>query len=66
MKMSKAILELEMPESCRTCPIKRYLHYGWVEHICGITGEQIADKGRRSDCPLKLVDNPELPREESI
>jgi hypothetical protein len=63
--MPKAILELEMPESCETCPIKRYLHYdwveyicgyGWVEYICGITGEEIANKGRRPDCPLKLVD----------
>jgi hypothetical protein len=54
--MPKAILELEMPESCETCPIKRYLHYGWVEYICGITGEEIANKGRRSDCPLKLVE----------
>lgn len=45
-----------MPESCETCPIKRYLHYGWVEYICGITGEEIANKGRRSDCPLKLVE----------
>ena len=51
--MSKAILELpEMPESCETCPIKRY---SWVEYICGIIGEEIANKGRRSDCPLKLV-----------
>jgi DNA-directed RNA polymerase subunit RPC12/RpoP len=54
--MPKAILELEMPESCETCPIKRYLHYGWVEYICGITGEEITNKGRRSDCPLKLVE----------
>ena len=51
--MAKVILELpEMPESCETCPIKRY---SWVEYICGIIGEEIANKGRRSDCPLKLV-----------
>ena len=54
--MPKAILELEMPVSCETCPIKRYFHYGWVEYICVITGEEIANKGRRSDCPLKLAD----------
>ncbi len=54
--MPKAILELEMPGSCETCPIKRYLHYGWVEYICSITGEEIANKGRRSDCPLKPVE----------
>ena len=54
--MPKAILELEMPENCETCPIKRYLHYGWVEYICGITGEEIANKGRRSDCPLRLLE----------
>ncbi|MEG6613746.1 hypothetical protein V6C42_12900 [Pseudoclostridium thermosuccinogenes] len=49
-----------MPESCKTCPIKRYLHYGWVEYICGVTGEQIADKGRRPDCPLKLMEGKEV------
>lgn len=58
--MPKAILELEMPVSCETCPIKRYFHYGWVEYICVITGEEITNKGRRSDCPLKLVEGKEV------
>ena len=58
--MPKAILELEMPESCETCPINIYLHYGWIEYICGITGEEIANKGRHSDCPLKLVEGKEV------
>ncbi len=25
-------------------------------YVCTITGKGIADKGRRSDCPLKLVE----------
>ena len=54
--MPKAILELEMPMSCTTCPLQKLLYYGWVEYICIITGERIADEGRRPDCPLKEVD----------
>jgi hypothetical protein len=61
--MPKAILELEMPGGCETCPIKRYFHYGWVEYICGITGEEIANKGRRSDCPLNPVDTDMLEKQ---
>lgn len=61
--MPKAILELEMPESCRTCPIKRYLtsdYLHWTAYICDITGEQIADEGRHPKCPLKLVEGKEV------
>ena len=58
--MPKAILELEMPRNCKNCPLKYYLDYSernypWEDYVCTITGKGIADKGRRSDCPLKLV-----------
>ena len=60
--MAKAILELpEMPRNCKNCPLKYYLDYSernypWEDYVCTITGKGIADKGRRSDCPLKLVE----------
>lgn len=59
--MAKAILELEMPRNCKNCPLKYYLDYSernypWEDYACIITGKGIADKGRRPDCPLKLVE----------
>ena len=59
--MPKAILELEMPRNCKNCPLKYYLDYSecdypWEDYVCTIIGKGIADKGRRSDCPLKLVE----------
>ena len=64
--MAKAILELEMPRNCKNCPLKYYLDYGernylWEDYVCTIIGKGIADKGRRSDCPLKLVEDKVLP-----
>lgn len=55
--MPKAILELpEMPIRCASCPFIKYVSYGWVKYLCNITSEEIANEGRRPDCPLKLVD----------
>jgi hypothetical protein len=59
--MAKAILELEMPRNCKNCPLKYYLDYSernypWEDYVCTIIGKGIADKGRRSDCPLKPVE----------
>lgn len=59
--MAKAILELEMPRSCKKCPLKYYLDYSernypWEDYACIIIGKGIVDKGRRPDCPLKLVE----------
>jgi hypothetical protein len=67
--MPKAILELpEMPRSCQKCPLTYYLDYSernypWEDCACIITGKGIADKGRRSDCPLKLVDTDMLEKQ---
>jgi hypothetical protein len=52
MKMPKAILELEMPESCSNCPLE---FSGRMEGFCAIT-EFVTDlyrDKRRPDCPLK-------------
>jgi hypothetical protein len=60
--MPKAILELpKMPRSCKKCPLKYYLDYSernypWEDYACIITGKGIANKGRRSDCPLNPVE----------
>lgn len=52
-KMPKAILELEMPESCSNCPLE---FSGRMEGFCAIT-EFVTDSyrnKRRPDCPLKV------------
>jgi DNA-directed RNA polymerase subunit RPC12/RpoP len=54
--MPKAILELEMPESCWQCEL-----YSAAQNCCNvivIVGHYAIcpSKGRRSDCPLKLVE----------
>ena len=55
--MAKAILELEMPESCWQCPCiqDRTETYRW----CGAVGGDCPNppyEKRRDDCPLKLAD----------
>ena len=59
--MAKAILELEMPESCWQCPCiqDRTETYRW----CGAVGGDCPNppyEKRRDDCPLKLVENKEV------
>ena len=61
MKTMKAILELEMPESCIKCPLMTYknpiciycapLKRGWI-------GTRYMNKKHR-DCPLKPVEGEE-------
>jgi hypothetical protein len=56
--MPKAILELEMPESCWQCPCiqDRTETYRW----CGAVGGDCPNppyEKRRDDCPLKLVES---------
>lgn len=56
--MAKAILELEMPESCRGgCPFYK------IGDICDILSSRnhhmpvyTPSKGKHKDCPLKLAD----------
>jgi hypothetical protein len=60
-KMTKAILELEMPESCWQCPCiqDRTETYRW----CGAVGGDCPNppyEKRRDDCPLKLVKDKEV------
>ena len=55
--MAKAILELEMPESCWQCPCiqNRTGTYRW----CGAVGGDCPNppyEKRRDDCPLKPVE----------
>lgn len=58
----KAILELpKMPESCSECPCAQYYdtygECGAIEYdIDGDFRPVLPSEGRRSDCPLKLVD----------
>jgi hypothetical protein len=59
--MPKAILELEMPEGCRGgCPFYKVCDIcdilsSWNHHMPVYT----PSKGRRKDCPLKLVEGKE-------
>jgi len=58
--MPKAILELEMPENCWQCEL-----YSTGHNCCTvivIVGHYAIcpNKGRRTDCPLKLVEDKEV------
>ena len=63
--MPKAILELEMPQSCRGgCPFYKVCDIcdilsSWNHHMPVYT----PSKGRRKDCPLKLVEGRRLSHE---
>mgnify|MGYP000895793024 CR=1 FL=1 len=57
--MPKAILELEMPESCKECILCiPYSDKNDFDYCAGIPKGscECALEGRRSDCPLKLVE----------
>lgn len=62
--MPKAILELEMPESCHDCQLRNYINLpigsrGYISEtilICYISGKRCVGEGRRPDCPLKPVE----------
>ncbi len=49
--MPKAILELEMPESCRACKLGHYDELYGLTH-CDILRECMPYAGRRPDCLL--------------
>jgi len=58
--MAKAILELEMPESCRECPFYK------ITDICDILSAWnnympvlVPSEGKHPDCPLKEVEEDE-------
>ena len=59
--MSKAILELEMPENCKEC-----LLHSWESNECTLTlmCKILLVNGlphkRREDCPLKPVEDKEV------
>ena len=55
--MAKAILELEMPQSCRECPFYK------ITDICDILSAWnnympvlVPSEGKHPDCPLKEVE----------
>jgi hypothetical protein len=50
----KAILEMEMPESCYVCRLC-YCHIANGLYICNATNKEIVPykSKRREDCPLK-------------
>jgi len=51
--MPKAILELEMPENCKTCPCCRIV--GNMT-FCEVLYDWSMSENRHPDCPLKLVE----------
>ena len=51
--MPKAILELEMPESCGQCPCS---HFSYNIGICNVILHFCPEEGRHKYCPLKLVE----------
>ena len=58
-QMPKAILELEMPESCKQCKLGHYDELYGITH-CDILRECMPYEGRHPDCPLKLVKDKEV------
>ena len=56
--MVKAILELEMPESCRECQVlyKELRDGEDVWFVCTYLNKSCPQEGKRPDCPLKLVE----------
>jgi len=59
--MGKAILIMEMPESCTECPVVEYYEFceGYYCNALPDDESDCPDKGRREDCPLKLVEEGE-------
>jgi len=53
--MPKAILELEMPESCKECKLGHYDELYGLTH-CDILRECMPYEGRHKACPLKLME----------
>lgn len=63
--MAKAILELEMPESCFDCVLSTKKEYnGNHVWVCAAYNHRveldISAKHRHKDCPLKLVEGKEV------
>jgi hypothetical protein len=63
-RVAKAILELEMPESCWGCPCKDTDVWGMVRcRLIHIKSDKYSGMAegyaykRRTDCPLKLVED---------
>ncbi len=56
--MAKAILELEMPESCADCLFKKCLSATTRVSVnrCLVIKKYCPLEGRRPDCPLKEVE----------
>ena len=52
--IAKAILELEMPESCKQCKLGHYDELYDITH-CDILRECMPYEGRHPDCPLMLI-----------
>jgi hypothetical protein len=55
----KAILEMEVPESCDICPFYKFL-YGDMNKKCLALDKYhltVQDKNRHPDCPLKIVED---------
>ncbi len=55
--MSKAILEIDMPECCADCPCSFFEGNAQkLNLICGITQEEANNVGKPEWCPLKIKD----------
>ena len=59
--MAKAILELEMPESCWDCPLQAISTEKKIRY-CTVTNYVTEHYGtkRRENCPLKMVEGKEV------
>lgn len=59
--MNKAILILDMPDSCSKCPC---LKVGWLDYYCGATNNTIVfgyeNKEREANCPIKHIPEKKL------
>lgn len=57
--MSKALLVMDMPKSCRECPLAQNESYPLEEaYMCSVTRKWVIDKeceSRQNWCPLKEV-----------
>ena len=53
--MSKAILILDMPNSCEECPCyQAEMNYETIDyHYCGADYHKITESYKRNNCPLK-------------
>lgn len=60
--MNKAILVIDMPESCYECCLRHHMTDNLPEDWCGINGKEVVleAKDRPAWCPLKQIPEKKL------